>query len=132
LVARLRKDPAADLSGFKQFYLEHLSERATYYDSLAQLVTSRRINHVLLLHHNLAAALFLDDLIAHFKAQGWDVMDADKAYQDAIYRHKPENLPAGESIVWALAWQRPEWRVALRYPAEDGTYEKARMDKLGL
>ncbi len=132
LVKRLEENPKADLSGFKNYYKNHLFNRARYYDSLAYQLTNRRINHVLLLHHNLAAALFLDDLITYFKNKGWDVIDADQAYKDIIYDEVPTPIPAGESLIWALAKQSGRFDKGLRYPAEDGEYEKPMMDKLGL
>jgi peptidoglycan-N-acetylglucosamine deacetylase len=132
LVQRLRKDPKADISGFKSFYIEHLFDRALYYDSLASILTNRKISHVILLHHNLAAALFLDDLIQHFKDKGWDLVDADKAYLDPVYKQMPDYIPAGESLIWALAKQSGQFEKSLRYPGEDGEYEKMKMDRLGL
>ena len=132
LVQRINQNPNADISGFKSFYKEHLLERALFYDSVAFELTHRRINHVLLLHHNLAAALFLDDLIQYFKDNGWEVVDADKAYKDEIYLEEPDNVPAGESLIWALAKKSGRFNEVLRYPAEDSKYEKALMDKLGL
>ncbi len=132
LVKRLQENPKADISGFREYYKDHLLNRAQYYDSLAYQLTNRRINHVLLLHHNLAASLFLDDLIQHFKANGWEVIDADKAFEDKIYQEVPTAIPAGESLIWALAKQSGRFEKVLRYPAEDGEYEKVRMDKLGL
>ena len=129
---RLKQNPNADLTGYRTYYKNHLLNRALYYDSLAYQLTKRRINHVLLLHHNLAAALFLDDLINHFKANGWDVIDADQAYKDKIYATVPTTLPAGESLIWALAKESGHFESVLRFPAEDGEYEKPMMDKLGL
>jgi len=41
-------------------------------------------------------------------------------------------LPAGQSIVWSLAKEKGTIAKSLRYPAEDGEIEKARLDKLGL
>jgi peptidoglycan-N-acetylglucosamine deacetylase len=132
LVKRLRENPNADISGFREFYKNHLLNRATFYDSLAIQITERQISHVILLHHNLAAALFLDDLIQHFKNNGWEVIDADMAYADKIYEKIPANIPAGESLIWALAKQTGKFDKILRYPAEDSIYEKPAMDKLGL
>jgi len=129
---RLKADPHADLTGYRTYYKNHLLNRALYYDSLAYQLTKRRINHVLLLHHNLAAALFLNDLIRHFKDNGWDVIDADQAYTDKIYAAVPTTIPAGESLIWALAKETGHFESVLRYPAEDGEYEKPLMDKLGL
>lgn len=44
------------------------------------------------------------------------------AYRDPLHQSQPSGLPAGESIVWSLVKQ--SGRFALRYPAEDGEYEK--------
>lgn len=130
LLKKLKEDPNADLEGFRQFYLEHIYERAKYYESLAYSLKGRHINHTLLLHHNLSAALFLDDLIAMFKEKGWEVMSADEAYQDKIFTERP--AIAGESLIWALAKESGKFKNYLRYPAEDSKYEKDKMDKLGL
>jgi peptidoglycan/xylan/chitin deacetylase (PgdA/CDA1 family) len=132
LMARLKENPQSDISGFRDYYKKHLLNRALYYDSLAYQLTNRRINHVILLHHNLSAALFLDDLIKHFKDNGWEVMDADKAYEDKIYDEAPNNIPAVHGLIWALAKQSGKFEKMLRYPAENWEYEKPLMDKLGL
>lgn len=127
---RLQQDPQADIEAFKSFYLEHLLERANYYENLSFELTGRHINHTLLLHHNLASALFLDDLIAMFKSKGWRVISTDEAYKDPIFQQTPSH--AGESLIWALAKDSGKYQGQLRYPAEDSRYEKERMDKLGL
>lgn len=59
-------------------------------------------------------------------------MDADEAHNDKIYSETPDNVPAGESLIWALAKMTGKFEKILRYPAEDGEYEKPFMDKLGL
>ena len=132
LLTRLKENPQTDISGYRDYYKKHLLNRALYYDSLSYQLTNRRINHVILLHHNLSAALFLDDLIKYFQDNGWEVIDADKEYEDKIYDEVPNNIPAGESLIWALAKQSGKFEKILRYPAEDGDYEKPLMDKLGL
>lgn len=129
---RLKENPKADIEGFRKFYLEHLYNRAMYYDDLAFKLTGRHINHTILLHHNLAASLFLGDLIKMFKEKGWNIMDAAEAYNDEIFSKIPSAIPAGESLVWALAKESGKFDSVLRYPAEDGDYEKDKMDKLGL
>src|ERR1700741_4900307 len=70
LIEALKANPNLDLAPYKKAYLEHILDRALYYDSLAYLLTGRKIHHSLLLHHNLASALFLGDLIQLFKSRG--------------------------------------------------------------
>ena len=77
-------------------------------------------------------ALFLTDLLHMYAQRGWRVIDAEAAFQDPIVASEPDILPAGESILWALAKESGKLDAMLRYPAEDEAYERKRMDDLGL
>lgn len=132
LTTRLKDNPAADVKPYRDFYLEHLWSRAEYYDALAHRVLGYQIKHTLLVHFNLLNGLFLDDVIAMFKAKGWQPIDAEQAFTDPVFASKPAVLPAGESIIWSLAKEKGVLPKSQRYPAEDGEYEAARMKKLGL
>lgn len=132
LKKRLKDNPKASLEGFKQYYIQHLLDRAAFYEQLAFELTGRHIQHNILLHHNFIAALFLDDLITAFKEKGWNCIDAHQAFEDPIYNQQPAVLPAGESLIWALAKEKGTYEDKLRYPAEDSRYEKGAMDELGL
>lgn len=132
LRARLARDPRADASAYRDFYLAHIRDRARFYDDLARRVTGRAVKHTLLLHHNLLNGLFLGDLLHMFEREGWKLIEADEAFRDPVFASEPDTLPAGESLVWALAKQSGRFEHLLRYPGEDGDYEKARMDALGL
>lgn len=132
LIKYIQSGETEKLDKFKSYYIKHLYNRAFYYDSLASIFCSEKIRHTILLHHNLAAALFLDDLIQFFIAQGWQVIDADEALKDEFYTRESTLLPSGESLVWSIAREYPELKKSLRFPAEDGSYEKALMDSLGL
>jgi len=132
LTARLKKDAAADVKPYRDFYMEHMWTRAEYYDSLAQRVLGRPVKHTVLVHFNLLNGLFLNDLIAMFKSKGWQPIDAQEAFADPVFSAMPKVVPAGESIVWSLGKEKGTIAKSLRYPAEDAQYENARMDKLGL
>jgi peptidoglycan/xylan/chitin deacetylase (PgdA/CDA1 family) len=132
LTARLKENPKADVKPYRDFYLDHLWDRAQYYDSLAQRVTGRMVNHTLLTHYNLLNGLFLNDVMEMFKRKGWEFIDAAEAFQDPVFAAKPNVLPAGESIVWSLAKEKGTIPMSQRYPAEDGAVELERMKKLGL
>jgi len=130
LSTRLKKNPNADRLAYRDAYLRHLSDRAQYYDGLSRTVLGRSVAHVLLLHHNLINALFLKDVIQMFRDQGWTLIDSETAFQDPVYAMRPDSLPAGQSILWALAKQKGV--PGLRYPAEDDVYENPFLDRLHL
>jgi peptidoglycan-N-acetylglucosamine deacetylase len=132
LTARLKKDPAADVRPYRDFYLEHMWERSQYYERLSEKVLGRSVKHTVLVHFNLLNGLFLGDLLAMYKRKGWQLVDAEEAFTDPVFASKPNNVPAGESLLWALAKENGKIPIPLRYPAEDAQYENARMDKLKL
>jgi peptidoglycan/xylan/chitin deacetylase (PgdA/CDA1 family) len=130
--SRVKQDSNADLAPYRDFFLQHIWERAQFYDSLSQRMLGRSVRHTVLLHYNPLNARFLDDLIGMFVANGWKPVDASYAYADEVYDEQPNILPAGESLIWALAKQSGKFENELRYPGEDDVYEKPKMDALKL
>lgn len=132
LTKRLENNPKADLAPYRKFFLEHIWERTLYYDELAKKLVGRPIKHTLLIHHSLITSLFLGDLLKMFERKRWQLIDAQEAFTDPVFLNLPNVLPAGESIIWAMAKETGKYDKELRYPAEDGEYEKEKMDALGL
>jgi len=130
LCQRLQAAPAMDLSAFRTAYLKHMLERAHYYDRLATTLTGRSIAHALLLHHNLLNALFLGDLMDALERDGFRIIAPEQAYSDPVFAIQPAALPAGESLIWALAHGDARLRAGLRYPGEDDTYEAEALQRL--
>jgi peptidoglycan-N-acetylglucosamine deacetylase len=132
LRARIAANPKANLAAYKEYYLDHLWDRATFYDGLSRRVLGRSAKHTLLIHHNVLNELFLGDVLDMFRSKGWRLINADDAFTDSVFSAAPNLVPAGESIIWALAKESGKFNDILRYPGEDDVYEKPKMDKLGL
>ncbi|WP_375244970.1 polysaccharide deacetylase family protein [Sphingomonas parapaucimobilis] len=132
LKARLKVDPRAELAPYRRFYLDHVWDRATFYDGLAQSLFGHSIDHTILLHHRLTTGLFLDDMLSMFKERGWRLIDAKTAFASPVFAMQPDVLPAGQSLIWSLAKADGRFEKLLRYPGEDGDYEAPKMDAAGL
>ena len=132
LIKQLKNNPDMDISGFREFYLEHIFERAQYYNNLSLEINKRQVKHTVLLHFNLTTALFLNDLIGKFKKEGWEIADYSEAIKDPIYQELPDAMPAEQSLIWLQAKATGEYEYKLRYPGEDSSYEEEKMDRLGL
>ncbi len=132
LIQRLKDYPKTDIKGYREYYINHIVDRAVYYNMLSKEINQREIKHTVLLHFNLTSALFLGDLIERFKKEGWEVDNYQDAIKDPIYQVLPSAMPAEQSLIWLLAKQWGKYDHLLRYPGEDGKYEKEKMDKLGL
>jgi len=98
----LKKDPNADISAIRTAYLAHVKQRALAYRELSQQLQGRDISQVLLLHHNLLNALWLDDVLAQFKEMGWKIITPAEALADPVYKLEPVRKAAGQSLLLSL------------------------------
>lgn len=117
-------------TALQRAYVAHLLTRADYYDQLARRTLNRSPLHVMLLHVNAINAATIAQIADAFRARGWMFVSPAEAFADPLYRATPNTLPAGESVVWALAKEAGE--PALRYPAEDAIYEEPPLRAQGL
>ena len=132
LLARLEQNRDFDVKLYREPYLNHIWHRAQFYDQLSRDVLGRSVSHTLLIHYNFLNSLFLGDLLQMFRAKGWTVIGADEAFSDPVFERHPDIVPAGESLIWALAKETGRFENRLRYPGEDDSYEKPVLDRLGL
>jgi peptidoglycan/xylan/chitin deacetylase (PgdA/CDA1 family) len=130
-IDRLGKQPKAPIAPYRDYLIAHLLDRAAFYRQLALEVLGRDIRHTLLMHFNALNAFVLPEVMSAFESAGWQWIDASLAFEDPIFRSLPQTLPAGESLVWALAKETGRFENRLRYPGEDDAYEKPKMDALG-
>ncbi|HEV2082613.1 MAG TPA: polysaccharide deacetylase family protein [Brevundimonas sp.] len=132
LLARLEKEPGADVMPYGAYLVRHLLDRAAFYDGLARAVLGRSPAHTLLIHHNLTTALFLPMVLKAFRDAGWSLIDADEAFADPVFAARPNIAPCGHSLIHQLATEAGGFADRLRTPGEDGPYEAPAMDALGL
>jgi len=129
---QLSKKPKTTIAPYRDYLIAHLLDRAAFYRQLALDVLGRDIRHTLLMHFNPLNALVLPEVMSAFETAGWQWIDASLAFEDPVFRSQPQTLPAGESLVWALAKETGRFEGRLRYPGEDDVYEKPKVDALGL
>jgi peptidoglycan/xylan/chitin deacetylase (PgdA/CDA1 family) len=132
LLARLSRDPGADVTPYGDYLVGHLLNRAAFYDGLAREVLGRSPPHTLLIHHNLTTALFLPIVLRAFREAGWALIDADEALADPVFKARPDIAPCAHSLIHQLAKADGRFDDRLRHPGEDGPYEAPAMDALGL
>lgn len=129
----LKKDPNADISAIRTAYLAHVKQRALAYRELSQKLQGRDISQVLLLHHNLLNALWLDDVLTQFEEMGWRIITPAEAFSDPVYKLEPVRKAAGQSLLLSLG---RTLGLGLTPGGErlvdDGDYEIAELAKKGL
>ncbi|MEM7055585.1 MAG: polysaccharide deacetylase family protein [Bacteroidota bacterium] len=73
-----------DHEKLKKVYINILWDCIATYERMVCRVMKRKVKHVLLLHENDLAALFIGDLIEHIRKQGWRVIAIEDAYKDPM------------------------------------------------
>jgi len=133
LMEVLKKDAGADVSAIRTAYLAHVRQRVLAYRQLSHQLQGRDIAQVILLHHNLLNALWLDDVLTEIEGMGWKIIPPAEAFADPVYQLEPVRKAAGQSLLLSLG------RILGLGPmpggerlVDDGDYEIAELAKQGL
>lgn len=94
---------STDMDALRKTYVGMLTGAVEFYDQLAIEHLNRSPIHVLLLHENDIAALFVGDLIMALRDAGWTIVSPDEAYADALATMTPKTLSTGQGRVAGLA-----------------------------
>jgi peptidoglycan/xylan/chitin deacetylase (PgdA/CDA1 family) len=109
------------LDRLRDVYVDMLWGAIQQYDQIAVESTGRSPKHVLLLHENDVAALFIGDLVARIRENGWSIISPKEAYSDPIADYIPDVMMLNQGRVAAIAvdvnYEGPLW-----HESEDETY----------
>lgn len=119
---------AVDLEAAGKLYVEMILGAALHYDGIACTWLGRSPAHVLLLHENDAAALFLPALLAGLSSAGWGFVTASEAYADPIAGQLPDTLFLGQGQVAAMAAVAGAELSELRHEGESTEVLRARFE----
>lgn len=92
-----------DFDRLRSAYVELLIGSIEFYDGVAQSQLGRLPHHVLLLHENDLAALYLGDLVTALRAKGWRIVAPEAAFLDPIATVEPDTLRLGQGRIIAIA-----------------------------
>lgn len=129
-LAQTAKDSGTDLdlNKLRDLYVDVIIRSTEFYDAMAQKVLGRSPHHVLLLHENDLAALFVGDLVAGLRDRGFRIVPATEAFNDPLADREPDTLFLGQGRVAALAHEAG-WEVAdLISPTENEEYLRKRFE----
>lgn len=81
-----------DMSLMKKYYVDTLYEAVEYYRAQSVKDSGREVAHVLLLHENDVAALFLPYLLLKLQTEGWKLVTPQKAFEDRIAKFQASHV----------------------------------------
>ncbi len=111
-----------DQEALRNVYVETLVAAVEFYDAIAVEALDRSSAHVLLLHENDLAALFIDDLVRALRERGWAIIPAEVAYQDPLVAIEPDTLFLGQGRVGGIAHEHGRPARELVHEAEDEVF----------
>ncbi len=106
----------------KRTYIEMLWQCIQFYDDIAKTVLGRSPKHVLLLHENDLAALFIADLVDFLRKQGWEIISTMEAYKDPIADISPDVLFSNNGRVAAIARSKGYQKKQLIHKSHSESY----------
>ncbi len=98
----LQNGQKVNMEALKQVYVETLWRAIQFYDHMAVATLGRSPKHVLLLHENDLAALFIGDLVTFLRSQGWRIISPTEAYRDPLAQIEPAGL-CNQGLIACLA-----------------------------
>ena len=112
----------------RDLYVDVIMRSTEFYDAMAQDLLGRSPHHVLLLHENDLAAMFIGDLVAELRRRGFRIVSAIEAFRDPIADREPDTLFLGQGRIAALAHEAGARPGDLVSPTEDEDYLRARFE----
>lgn len=115
----IREKRAIDRKALGELYVETVVQGADFFDRTARATLGRSPVHVLLLHETDLNALFIADVVAGLRADGWTIVPIDEAYRDPIAQGEPDTLYLGGGRINALAAAAGRDPESLAYERND-------------
>ncbi len=125
----LEQGRSVDYEKLQDIYVSLLVDSVEFYDRIARETLGRSPRHVLLLHENDLAALFVDELAAALRAGGWTIIEGPAAYEDPIAEVLPDTLFNNQGRVAAIAETRGASRRTLIHEGEDEAWLEAHFEE---
>ena len=102
-----------DMDALRDLYVSTMVGAADFADQLSQKTWGRQPAQVIVLHETDMAALYIADLAAALRKDGWTIITADEAYSDPISKLAPDVPSANGTLVELAAWEKglpkPRW-----------------------
>lgn len=117
-----------DIEDLRDLYVDVITRSTEFYDAMARETLGRSPHHVLLLHENDLAAMFVSDLVAELRRRGFRIIPATAAFADPIADREPDTLYLGQGRVAALAHEAGRQPADLVSPTEDEDYLRRRFE----
>jgi peptidoglycan-N-acetylglucosamine deacetylase len=131
-IAATKAGKPMNMAVLRDYYVTLHVEAADFYDGLARQTIRRSPAHVMLLHETDMAAMFIVDLVAALRKDGWEIITADKAYRDPFSKVVYDTPSAQGTLTEMMAWQKglpePRW---YEYNDTEKADAKFRKDVLG-
>lgn len=109
----VRAGKKIDMEGLRDLYVSTMVGAADFADQLSRKTWARQSAQVIVLHETDVAALFIADLAAALRNDGWTIITADEAYADPISKLAPVVPYANGTLVELAAWAKglpePRW-----------------------
>lgn len=125
----IQQGKTVDYEKLGDLYVETLWQAVQFYDELAVETLGRSPKHVLLLHENDLAALYIDDLVNILQTRGWKIISPQLAFEDAIATLPANTFLGSQGRIATLTKAKGVPEDKLRHKTENQNYLNALFEK---
>ena len=97
------KGETMDLDALRGLYVRTVVGAADFSDALARKALGRSPIQIVLMHETDLEAMFVADAVKALKADGWEIVSADRAFADPIAREEPNSVRTSMGQIAAMA-----------------------------
>lgn len=127
------QDKKVNIDRLKKLYVDMLWDCIVFYDQIAKTTLGKSPQHILLLHENDLAAMFIDDLVEKIEQEGWKLVSPIKAYKrNRLLKDSPALTFNKQGRVAAIAHKKGVALANLRHPSESTEAIDALIQQYGI
>lgn len=115
----LRENKFIDYDKLRSAYIDIIYECIEFYDDIAMKVLGKSPKHILLLHENDLAAMYIDSLTLHLKKKGWKIISPIEAYDDPISHKDVDESFTNQGRIASIASKEGIDETKLRHWSEN-------------
>ena len=102
-IAAVQAHKAIDMQALHDLYVESMVQGTDFYDALARRALGSQPSQVILMHETDLAALWIADVVSALRADGWEIVTADQAFADPVWKKVMESPSIESNLTSNLA-----------------------------
>jgi peptidoglycan-N-acetylglucosamine deacetylase len=121
----LKAGKTVNMDNLKKYYVETILKSVDFFDEMSTNILKHQASHVLLLHENDLAALFMKDLVEALRSKGYKIVSPAESYRDKVLGAYPDTAYHNQGRIAAKAFE-----LGYKGPFSSPYEDESKLDEL--